>query len=173
MMKKTGAALQGAEFQIRYLGGHFRHRRHRHWHLHHFGNGSIILTRLKAGTYIVEETKASPFYSIDTPPQTVLLSGKDQDVVTLRFSNQPYGSSSSRSWRMMPVKRRWRVLPSSSLTIRVRSSAPLTVSSPRTSLVLSSFLRLPAGTDHRGKGNSSPGGVRIGRHTPDYYSTGG
>ena len=40
----------------------------------------------------MEETKASPFYSIDTPPQTVLLSGKDQDVVTLRFSNQPYGS---------------------------------------------------------------------------------
>ena len=40
----------------------------------------------------MEETKASPFYSVDTPPQTVLLSGKDQDVVTLRFGNQPYGS---------------------------------------------------------------------------------
>ena len=90
--EKTGAALQGAEFQIRYLGctsgtggtviGTYTTSE----------NGSIILTRLKAGTYIVEETKASPFYSVDTPPQTVLLSGKDQDVVTLRFSNQPYGS---------------------------------------------------------------------------------
>ena len=90
--EKTGAALQGAEFQIRYLGGTSGIGGTVIGTYTTSENGSIILTRLKAGTYIVEETKASPFYSIDTPPQTVLLSGKDQDVVTLRFSNQPYGS---------------------------------------------------------------------------------
>ena len=91
-VEKTGAALQGAEFQIRYLGGTSGMGGTVIGTYTTSENGSIILTRLKAGTYIVEETKASPFYSIDTPPQTVLLSGKDQDVVTLRFSNQPYGS---------------------------------------------------------------------------------
>lgn len=90
--EKTGAALQGAEFQIRYLGGTSGTGGTVIGTYTTSENGSIILTRLKAGTYIVEETKASPFYSIDTPPQTVLLSSKDQDVVTLRFSNQPYGS---------------------------------------------------------------------------------
>ena len=90
--EKTGATLQGAEFQIRYLGGTSGTGGTVIGTYTTSENGSIILTRLKAGTYIVEETKASPFYSIDTPPQTVLLSGKDQDVVTLRFSNQPYGS---------------------------------------------------------------------------------
>ena len=90
--EKTGAALQGAEFQIRYLGGTSGTGGTVIGTYTTSENGSIILTCLKAGTYIVEETKASPFYSIDTPPQTVLLSGKDQDVVTLRFSNQPYGS---------------------------------------------------------------------------------
>ena len=90
--EKTSAALQGAEFQIRYLGGTSGTGGTVIGTYTTSENGSIILTRLKAGTYIVEETKASPFYSIDTPPQTVLLSGKDQDVVTLRFSNQPYGS---------------------------------------------------------------------------------
>ena len=90
--EKTGAALQGAEFQIRYLGGTSGTGGTVIGTYTTSENGSIILTRLKAGTYIVEETKASPFHSIDTLPQTVLLSGKDQDVVTLRFSNQPYGS---------------------------------------------------------------------------------
>ena len=90
--EKTGAALQGAQFQIRYLGGTSGTGGTVIGTYTTSENGSIILTRLKAGTYIVEETKASPFYSIDTPPQTVLLSGKDQDVVTLRFGNQPYGS---------------------------------------------------------------------------------
>ena len=90
--EKTGAALQGAQFQIRYLGGTSGTGGTVIGTYITSENGSIILTRLKAGTYIVEETKASPFYSIDTPPQTVLLTGKDQDVVTLRFGNQPYGS---------------------------------------------------------------------------------
>ncbi len=90
--EKTGAALQGAEFQIRYLGGTSGTGGTVIGTYTTSENGAFVVTGLKSGTYIVEETKASPFYSIDTPPQTVLLSGKDQDVVTLRFSNQPYGS---------------------------------------------------------------------------------
>ena len=89
---KTGAALQGAEFQVRYLGGTSGTGGTVIGTYETSENGAFVVTGLKAGTYIVEETKASPYYSIDTPPQTVLLTGKDQDVVTLRFSNQPYGS---------------------------------------------------------------------------------
>lgn len=89
---KTGAALQGAEFQVRYLGGTSGTGGTVIGTYTTSENGAFVVTGLKAGTYIVEETKASPYYSIDTPPQTVLLTGKDQDVVTLRFSNQPYGS---------------------------------------------------------------------------------
>ena len=89
---KTGAALQGAEFQVRYLGGTSGTGGTIIGTYTTSENGAFVVTGLKAGTYIVEETKASPYYSIDTPPQTVLLTGKDQDVVTLRFSNQPYGS---------------------------------------------------------------------------------
>ena len=89
---KTGAALQGAEFQVRYLGGTSGTGGTVIGTYTTSENGAFVVTGLKAGTYIVEETKASPYYSIDTPPQTVLLTGKDQDVVTLRFSNQPYGA---------------------------------------------------------------------------------
>ena len=89
---KTGAALQGAEFQVRYLGGTSGTGGTVIGTYTTSENGAFVVTGLKAGTYIVEETKASPYYSIDTPPQTALLTGKDQDVVTLRFSNQPYGS---------------------------------------------------------------------------------
>ena len=89
---KTGAALQGAEFQVRYLGGTSGTGGTVIGTYTTSENGAFVVTGLKAGTYIVEETKSSPYYSIDTPPQTVLLTGKDQDVVTLRFSNQPYGS---------------------------------------------------------------------------------
>lgn len=89
---KTGAALQGAEFQVRYLGGTSGTGGTVIGTYTTSENGAFVVTGLKAGTYIVEETKASPYYSIDTPPQTVLLTGKNQDVVTLRFSNQPYGS---------------------------------------------------------------------------------
>ena len=138
--EKTGAALQGAEFQIRYLGGTSGIGGTVIGTYTTSENGSIILTRLKAGTYIVEETKASPFYSIDTPPQTVLLSGKDQDVVTLRFGNQPYGSVLIKKLADDASK-----TPLAGATFlvtddKVRSSAPPTVSSPRTSPEPSSSL---------------------------------
>lgn len=61
MMKKPGAALQGAEFQIRYLGGTSGTGGTVIGTYTTSENGSIILTRLKAGTYIVEETKPVRF----------------------------------------------------------------------------------------------------------------
>lgn len=90
--EKTEAALQGAQFQVRYLGGSSGTSGTIIGSFETSENGAFVVTGLKAGAYIVEETKASPFYSIDTAPQTVLLTGRDQDVVTLRFGNQPYGS---------------------------------------------------------------------------------
>ena len=90
--EKTGAALQGAEFTVRYLGGTSGTGGTVIGTYTTSENGTIIITGCKAGTYIVEETKSSPYYSIDTAPQTALLTGKEQDVVTLRFGNLPYGS---------------------------------------------------------------------------------
>ena len=89
---KTGAALQGAEFDVRYLGGTSGSGGTVIGHFKTSENGSFVVTNLKAGTYIVEETRSSPYYSIDTPPQTAIITGKEQDVVTLRFSNSPFGS---------------------------------------------------------------------------------
>ena len=90
--EKTGAALQGAEFTVRYLGGTSGTGGTVIGTYTTSENGTVVITGCKAGTYIVEETKSSPFYSIDTAPQTALLTGKEQDVVTLRFGNLPYGS---------------------------------------------------------------------------------
>lgn len=90
--EKTGACLQGAEFTVRYLGGTSGTGGTVIGTYTTSENGTIVITGCKAGTYIVEETKSSPYYSIDTAPQTALLTGKEQDVVTLRFGNLPYGS---------------------------------------------------------------------------------
>lgn len=90
--EKTGAALQGAEFTVRYLGGTSGTGGTVIGTYTTSENGTIVITGCKAGTYVVEETKSSPFYSIDTAPQTALLTGKEQDVVTLRCGNLPYGS---------------------------------------------------------------------------------
>ena len=50
------------------------------------------MTRMKQGTYIIEEISAPDGYVIDGTAQTVYLSGKDQDVVTVTFGNKPEGS---------------------------------------------------------------------------------
>ncbi len=55
--------------------------------------GSVTITGLKAGTYIVEELSVnSPDHVVDSSPQTVYLSGKDQDVIQVHFGNAPKGS---------------------------------------------------------------------------------
>ena len=55
-------------------------------------NGAFTVTNLKKGTYLCQELESDGNHIIDREPQTVWISGEDQDVVTLRFSNQPYGS---------------------------------------------------------------------------------
>ena len=90
--EKTTQALEGAEFEIKYLGGTSGTGGTSIGTFKTSSNGTFTVTGLQAGTYVISETRSSPYYSIDTTPQTVYLSGKDQDVVTVRFGNQPYGT---------------------------------------------------------------------------------
>lgn len=87
----SGTMLQGAKFRVRYLGGTSGTGGTVIGEYTTSANGTIVITGLKAGTYIVEETKAPTGYEIDDTPQTVYLSGKEQDVVTVEFSNGKHG----------------------------------------------------------------------------------
>ena len=88
----TGAAVSGAVFQVRRLtdttgtGGTIIGR------YVTGANGSFTVTNLTKGMYIVEELSSDGNHVIDAAPQTVFLSGKDQDVVSLYFGNAPKGS---------------------------------------------------------------------------------
>lgn len=88
----SGAMLQGAKFRVRYLGGTSGTGGTVIGEYTTSANGTIVITGLKAGTYVVEETKAPAGYEIDDTPQTVYLSGKEQDVVTVEFSNGKHGN---------------------------------------------------------------------------------
>lgn len=88
----SGAMLQGAKFRVRYLGGTSGTGGTVIGEYTTSANGTIVITGLKAGTYVVEETKAPTGYEIDDTPQTVYLSGKEQDVVTVEFSNGKHGN---------------------------------------------------------------------------------
>lgn len=88
----SGTMLQGAKFRVRYLGGTSGTGGTIIGEYTTSANGTIVITGLKAGTYIVEETKAPTGYEIDDTPQTVYLSGKEQDVVTVEFSNGKHGN---------------------------------------------------------------------------------
>ena len=50
------------------------------------------MTGLKAGTYVCEEISAPDGYVITDAAETVYLSGKDQDVITVTFGNDKMGS---------------------------------------------------------------------------------
>lgn len=89
----TGAGVSGCRFQLRYLGGETS------------GvdgtvvgtyvtsaNGSFTVTGLKKGYYICEELESDSGHVIDSAPQSFYVSGEDQDIVTLYFSNAPKGS---------------------------------------------------------------------------------
>ena len=89
---ESGQPLEGAWFRIRYLGGtsgtggtvigeHLTS-----------SNGTIVVTGLKAGTYVCEEISAPDGYVITDATETVYLSGKDQDVITVTFGNDKMGS---------------------------------------------------------------------------------
>ena len=55
-------------------------------------NGSFTVTGLKKGYYICEELESDSGHVIDSAPQSFYVSGEDQDIVTLYFSNAPKGS---------------------------------------------------------------------------------
>ena len=89
----TGAGISGCLFQLRYLGGETS------------GvdgtvvgtyvtsaNGSFTVTGLKKGYYICEELESDSGHVIDSAPQSFYISGVDQDIVTLYFSNAPKGA---------------------------------------------------------------------------------
>lgn len=88
----SGEALEGAIFEVKYLGGTSGTGGTVIGTYKTSANGAFVVTGLEAGTYVVSELRSSPHYSIDTAPQTAYISGKEQDVVTLYFGNQPYGS---------------------------------------------------------------------------------
>ena len=89
---KTGEALEDAVFQVKYLGGTSGSGGTVIGTYKTSANGSFTVTGLEAGTYVVEEIAAPDGHVIDTAPQTVYISGKEQDVVQLYFGNSPKSS---------------------------------------------------------------------------------
>lgn len=90
---KTGAALSDCWFQIRYLGGNTSGSGGTVIGTYcTSSNGSFTVTNCKAGTYIIEELSSDGSHVIDTPPQTVYLSGQEQEVVQVHFGNSPKGA---------------------------------------------------------------------------------
>ena len=88
----TGAAVQGAVFQVKYLTGTSGTGGTVIGTYKTSANGSFTVTGLKEGTYIVEELSSDSGHVIDSAPQTVYISGKQQDVVQLYFGNSPKGN---------------------------------------------------------------------------------
>ena len=88
----TGAAVQGAVFQVKYLTGTSGTGGTVIGTYKTSANGSFTVTGLKEGTYIVEELSSDSGHVIDSAPQTAYISGKQQDVVQLYFGNSPKGS---------------------------------------------------------------------------------
>lgn len=87
----TGKVLQGAKFRVRYLSGTSGSGGTVVGEYTTSANGTIVITRLKAGTYVIEETKAPDGYIISDAPETVYVSGKEQDVITVTFENEKDG----------------------------------------------------------------------------------
>ena len=88
----TGAAVSNAVFQVKYLTGTSGTGGTVIGTYKTSANGSFTVTGLKEGTYIVEELASDSGHVIDSAPQTVYISGKQQDVVQLYFGNSPKGS---------------------------------------------------------------------------------
>ena len=88
----TGAPLANAWFRVRYLGGTSDSGGTIIGEYATSSNGNIVITGLDAGTYVVEEISAPNGYVMDTAPQTAYISGKEQDCITLTFTNSKYGA---------------------------------------------------------------------------------
>ena len=89
---ESGQPLEGAWFRIRYLGGTSGTGGAVIGEYRTSSNGTIVVTGLKAGTYVCEEISAPDGYVITDATETVYLSGKDQDVITVTFGNDRMGS---------------------------------------------------------------------------------
>ena len=90
---KTGKGLEGCRFELRYLSGNTSGTGGTVIGTYVTGpNGAFTVTNLKKGTYVCQELEGDGNHIIDREPQTVWISGEDQDVVTLRFGNAPLGS---------------------------------------------------------------------------------
>ncbi len=89
----TKTAISGAEFQVRYLGGTSGTGGTVIGTYKTGANGAFTVTGLKGGTYVVEEVSSDTNHVIDTAPQTVLITGQDQDVVQVYFGNTPKGTA--------------------------------------------------------------------------------
>ena len=90
---ETGAAIEGAVFRVRYLSGNTSGTGGTVIGTYETSaNGSFTVTGCKVGTYIIEELSSDGSHVIDTPPQTVYLSGEEQEVVRVEFGNSPKGS---------------------------------------------------------------------------------
>ena len=89
---ESGQPLEGAWFRIRYLGGTSGTGGTVVGEYKSSSNGTIVVTGLKAGTYVCEEISAPDGYVITDTTETVYLSGKDQDVITVTFGNDKMGS---------------------------------------------------------------------------------
>ncbi len=89
---ESGQPLEGAWFRIRYLSGTSGTGGTVVGEIKTSQNGTAILTGLAAGTYVCEEISAPDGYVITDATETVYLSGKDQDVITVTFGNDKMGS---------------------------------------------------------------------------------
>ena len=91
--RATKLPLEGARFELRYLSGETSGTEGTVIGEYVTSkNGSFTVTGLKEGTYICQELESPDGHLIDSEPQTVYISGKEQDAVTLRFGNAPLGS---------------------------------------------------------------------------------
>ena len=89
----TGAGISGCRFQLKYLGGEVSGSGGTVIGTYTTSaNGSFTVTGLKKGYYICEELESASGHVIDAAPQSFYISGEDQDIVTLYFSNAPKGA---------------------------------------------------------------------------------
>ena len=89
----TGAGISGCRFQLKYLGGEVSGSGGTVIGTYTTSaNGSFTVTGLKKGYYICEELESDSGHVIDAAPQSFYISGEDQDIITLYFSNAPKGA---------------------------------------------------------------------------------
>ena len=88
-LSNDGKPLEGAWFRLRYLGGSTSGTGGTTiGEYETSSNGTIVVTDLKAGTYIAEEISAPEGYVLsESDIQTAYLSGEEQDVITITFTN--------------------------------------------------------------------------------------